>query len=65
MTEGRIKMHNEKVHNLYSAPTIISMIKSRKMRWVRHEAHIGMKNAHTILVEKREEKRPLGRPKHR
>jgi hypothetical protein len=27
------KLHNEELHNLYSSPNIISMIKSRKMRW--------------------------------
>jgi hypothetical protein len=27
------KLHNEKLHNLYSSPNIIRMIKSRRMRW--------------------------------
>jgi hypothetical protein len=30
------KLHNEELHNLYSSPSIIRMIKSRRMRWVRH-----------------------------
>jgi hypothetical protein len=30
---GWRKLHNEELHNLYSSPTIIRMIKSRKMRW--------------------------------
>jgi hypothetical protein len=27
------KLHNEDLHNLYSSPSIIRMIKSRRMRW--------------------------------
>jgi hypothetical protein len=27
------KLHNEELHNLYSSPNIIRMIKSRRMRW--------------------------------
>jgi hypothetical protein len=30
---GWRKLHNEKLHNLYSLPSIIRMIKSRRMRW--------------------------------
>jgi hypothetical protein len=42
------------------------MIKSRRMIWVGHVASMGEKrNAYRILVEKPEEKRPLGRPRHR
>jgi hypothetical protein len=29
------KLHNEELHNLYSSPSIIRMIKSRRMRWAR------------------------------
>jgi hypothetical protein len=32
-TGGWRKLHNEELHNLYSAPSIIKMIKSRRMRW--------------------------------
>jgi hypothetical protein len=32
------KLHNEKFHNLYSSPSIIRMIKSRRMRWAGHLA---------------------------
>jgi hypothetical protein len=31
--EGWRKLRNEKLHNLYSSPNIIRMIKSRRMRW--------------------------------
>jgi hypothetical protein len=30
------KLHNEELHNLYSSPNIIRMIKSRMMRWAGH-----------------------------
>jgi hypothetical protein len=60
------KLHNEELHNLYSSPNIIRIIKSRRMRWAGHVARMGEKrNAHRILVGKPERKRPLGRPKHR
>jgi hypothetical protein len=60
-----IKPHNEEIHNLYSSPSIIRIIKSRRMRWAGHVACMGRrrkKNAYRILVEKPKRKRPLGRP---
>jgi hypothetical protein len=30
------KLHNEELHDLYSLPTIVRVIKSGKMRWVGH-----------------------------
>jgi hypothetical protein len=30
------KLHNEKLHNLYSSPSIIRIIRSKRMRWVGH-----------------------------
>jgi hypothetical protein len=60
------KLHNEELHNLYSSPSIIRIIKSRRMRWVGHVARMGeMRTAYRILVEKPEGKRPLGRPRCR
>jgi hypothetical protein len=32
------KLHNEKLHNLYSSPSMIRIIKSKRMRWVGHVA---------------------------
>jgi hypothetical protein len=60
------KLHNEELHNLYSSPNIIMMIKSRRMRWAGHGARMGMKrNAYRILVGKPKGKRPLGRPRRK
>jgi hypothetical protein len=60
------KIHNEELHNLYSSPNIIRMIKSRSMRWAGHVARMGEKrNAYRILVGKSAGKRPLGRPRRR
>jgi hypothetical protein len=35
------KLHNEDLHNLYSSPSIIRVIKSRRMRWAGHVARLG------------------------
>jgi hypothetical protein len=35
------KLHNEELHNLYSSPNIIRMIKSRRIRWAGHVARMG------------------------
>jgi hypothetical protein len=57
---GWRKLHNEELHNLYSSPTIISMVKSGRMRWAGHVLCMGEKmNAYRILVGKPEGKRAL------
>jgi hypothetical protein len=33
----------EELHNLYSSPSIIRMIKSRRMRWAEHVARMGIR----------------------
>jgi hypothetical protein len=59
-------LHNEELHNLYSSPNIIRMIKSRTMRWTGHVARMGVNgNAYRIMVGKPEGKRPVGRPRRR
>jgi hypothetical protein len=35
------KLHNEELHSLYSSPSIIKMIKSRRMRRAGHVARMG------------------------
>jgi hypothetical protein len=35
------KLHNEELRSLYSSPSIIRMIKSRRMRWIGHVARRG------------------------
>jgi hypothetical protein len=51
---------------MYSSPSIIRMLKSRRKRWAGHVAQIGEnRNAYRILVGKPGSKRPLGRPRHR
>jgi hypothetical protein len=58
------KLHNEELRDLYSSPSIIRIIKSRRMRWAGHVARVGEKrNAYRLLVGKPEGKRPLGRPR--
>jgi hypothetical protein len=58
------KLHRKELHDLYSSPSIIRIIKSRRMRWAGHVARIGEKrNACRLLVGKPEGKRPLGRPR--
>jgi hypothetical protein len=60
------KVHNEELHNLYSSPSIIRVIKSRRMSWARHVTRMGEKrNACRILVGKPEGKRPPVRLRRR
>jgi hypothetical protein len=40
MTGGRRKQHEEELHNLYSSPSIIRMIKSSRKRWAGHVARM-------------------------
>jgi hypothetical protein len=63
---SNLKVDNEELHDLYSSPSIIRIIKVRRMRWVGHVARMGEKrDAYRLLVEKLEGSRPLGRPRHR
>jgi hypothetical protein len=56
----------KELHNLYSSPNIIRMIKSRRMRWAGHVTRMGAtRNAYGILVRKPEGKRPPARPRRR
>jgi hypothetical protein len=54
------------LYTRYSSPSIIRIIKSRRMSWARHVALMGEKrNAYRLLVRKPEGKSPLGRPRRR
>jgi len=41
------KLHNEELNDLYSSPNILYVIKSRRMRWAGHVAHMGTGQAYT------------------
>jgi hypothetical protein len=60
------KLHNEELRDFYSSPSIIRIIKSRRIRWAGHVTRMGEKgNTYRLLVGKPEGKRPLGRPRRR
>jgi hypothetical protein len=60
------KLYNGELHNLYSSPNIIGQIKSRRMRWAGHVAHIGEeRKVYMVLVGKPEGNKTLGRPRRR
>jgi hypothetical protein len=59
------RLCNKELHDLYSSPNIVQVIKSR-MRWAQHVACMGeRRGAYKILVGRPEGRRPLGRPRHR
>jgi hypothetical protein len=63
---GWRKLHKEELHNLYSSPSIIRTVKSRRMRWAGHVARKREKrNVYRTLVGNPDGKRPLGRPRCR
>jgi len=60
------RLHNGELSDLYSSPSIVRVIKARRMRWAGHVARMGEeKGAYRVLVGKSEGKRPLGRPRRR
>jgi hypothetical protein len=66
VTGGWRKLHNEELHGLYSSPSIVRVIKARRIRWAGHVARMGeVRGAYNILVRKPEGRRPLGRPRRR
>jgi len=49
--EDKIKSHDEELHNLYLSPNVITVIKSRRMRWTGHVTRMGLwVNEYNILV---------------
>ena len=62
-TTRRRKLHNEELKDLYSSPSFVRVIKSRRMGWAGHVARMGEKRGvYRILMGKPEGKRPLRRP---
>jgi hypothetical protein len=60
------KLHNEELNDLYPSPSIVWVIKSRRMKWAGHVARMGEgRCVYRVLVGKPEEKRPLWRPRRR
>jgi hypothetical protein len=57
------KLYNEELHDLYSSPSIIRTVKSRRMRLAGHIAPMGRRG--TCIGCWWGSQRPLGRPKHR
>jgi hypothetical protein len=46
MTGGCRKVHNEELRDLYSSPSVIRTIKSRRMRLAGHIARMGRRGTH-------------------
>jgi hypothetical protein len=60
------KLHNEELNDLYTSPTIVRVIKSRRMRLTWQVARMGEgRGLYRVLGGKPEGKRPLGRPRRR
>jgi hypothetical protein len=60
------KMHNDELHDLYSSPNIVRVIKSRRMRRPGHVARMGEgRGVYRVLVGGPEGRRPLGRLRRR
>jgi hypothetical protein len=57
---GWRKLHNEELHGLYSSPSIVRVIKARRMRWAGHVARMGeVRGTYNILVGRPEGRRQL------
>jgi hypothetical protein len=60
------KLHNDELHDLYSSPNIVRMIKSRRMRWAGNVARMGEgRGVYRVLVGRPEGNRLLGRHRRR
>jgi len=57
---GQRKLRNEELHNFYSLPNIVRVIKSGRMRWMGHVVCTwDMRNTYRIVVRKSQLKRSL------
>jgi hypothetical protein len=60
------KLHHDKLHDLYSSPNIVRVIKSRGMKWAGYVARMGEgRGVYRVFVGSPEGKRPLERPRRR
>jgi len=56
------KLYNEELSDLCSSPSIVWVIRSRRLSWAGHVARMGEKSGvYRVLVGKSEGKRPFGR----
>ena len=63
---GMAKNNNEELNDLYSSPSTVHVIKSRRMRWAGHVSHRGESSCvYRVLVGKPVGKRPLGRTENK
>jgi hypothetical protein len=57
-------LHNDELHDMYSSPNIVRVIKSRRMWWAGHEARMEEgRGVYRVLVGRPGGKRPLERPR--
>ena len=60
------KLHNEELNDLHSSPSVVRVVKARRIKWMGYVMHMGeRKGIYRISVGRTEGKRPLGRPRHR
>jgi hypothetical protein len=60
MEEWR-RLYNEELNDLYSSPNIVRVIKSRRMRWAVHVAHMGEeREVYRVFLGKPDGKGPMG-----
>jgi len=53
VTRGWRKLHNVELNDLYSSPSIVGVIKSRRMKWAGHVARMGeSRGVYRVLVGK-------------
>src|SRR5215510_9571400 len=51
------KLHNEELKDLHSSPSVVQVVKSKRMRWAGHVVRMGeQRGVHSVFVGKPEEK---------
>jgi hypothetical protein len=66
VTGDRGRLDNEELHDWFSAPNVIHVIKSRRKRWAGHVTYKGeRRGAYRVLVGKPERKKLLARARQR